>query len=124
MVRAAADTVVDTVAGIAESVVAVDTVAVAAVVAVVVASLEVDRTDYRIERPSLLERYIGGTDTTAASCSVSRLLRPRVCYFLKYTPTQIKIEYPPSIRPAVGVNVPPPRPAEPTAVYQSLTKVS
>lgn len=77
MVRAADSYLpaVDTVAGIAESVVAVDTVAVAAVVAVVVASLEVDRTDYRIERHSLPERYIGGTDTAAASHSVSRLLQ-------------------------------------------------
>ena len=84
----------DTVAGIAESVVAVDTVAVAAVVAVVVASLEVDRTDYRVERHSLPESYTWGTDTAAASRSTSCLLQSQVWYFLKYTPTQTKIEDP------------------------------
>jgi hypothetical protein len=84
----------DTVAGIAESVVAVDTVAVAAVVAVIVASLEVDRNYCRIEHHSLPESYTWGTDTTAASHSISRLFQSQVCYFLKYTPTQTKIEDP------------------------------
>jgi hypothetical protein len=49
--------------------------------------------------------YTLGTGTTAASCSVSRLLRPRACYFLKYTPAQSKKEYPP-LRP---IKPPPPQ---------------
>ena len=47
---------------------AVVTVGIVAVVAaVVVASLEVDRSYCSIERHSLLESYTGGIDTTAAS---------------------------------------------------------